>query len=1349
MRRQRKKEGMKKAASYFEIFLLIGAVFAFSFLLAEPVEAEISAVTPAQTNVCCEKTTYGAWCQNSFASNCDTSNGLRLTPTSCDGTSFCKQGCCYDSNEGICSENTPQLVCQQNKGTWADSASCEIPQCNLGCCVLDNQAAFVTLVRCKKLSAFYGLKTDFRSNIRSEEACIGIAQSQDRGACVYEEDFTKTCKLITKSECNAMKGKKTGNSTTAAGNVTFHKDFLCTAEELGTNCAMTKETACVEGKDEVYFKDSCGNAANIYDSGKANEPSYWRKIIAKEDSCGAGSSLGSSGSSSCGNCDYFGGSYCRNYDKSKDTKKPTYGNFVCRDLNCKKTQDGNNYRHGESWCIYDDGHGTGADPAGSRYWKHVCVGGEELVEPCADARQEVCIQDKITTDKGDFQQAACRVNRWQDCTGQKEKDDCLNEDKRDCQWIENIIGQDNFGAENASQQATAAESKEEKEVKKLKKHSVCLPDVPPGLNFWTAGDSQGICAKGNSVCEVGYEKKLIGKKKCVTNCECLESSWTADRQKVCSALGDCSASKKTCAGGKCEVKKGVGEFLKSGKFVSGTVSRIIVPIVGFASWLGISGMASGAGVLPAGTTQVSKPAGSASGVTSSYSAVQAATSILPAVIPVLTNSLPTGIGGGAGNLKVLNKFPLKGDLLDSAGKVVVPKGQLINQMIDETGWYNGKQVLDSQGMINAGKNGLLDAPAAATGAGATTQQPGWMAKMLGVTEGGGLMDGLITGAQWGAVAFALGYFGGGLLGFNKNNQMALGAAMGLGAFTWQFLSTYNFKGSELAFLGQGAAPFFIGLGVAAVVFVMMYKKTSTDTISFECKPYEPPTRGEFCEACNQDKFRPCSEYRCKSLGQACQLLNAGTGDEKCAWVNPNDVSTSTISPWTDALLKGHSYKDVKTRPPGTGMRVVRDSASDGCVKAFTPLSFGINTNEPTQCKIDYNSTINVRDVKKAYDEMGYYFGESNLYAYNHTQTLRLPGPAALAAQNISPEISNDGAYTMFVRCTDANGNINEDEFAIKFCVEKGPDTTPPKIEGTSIPSGMPVAFNTNDTFLEVYVNEPSTCKWNKIDTGYDLMENEMSCSENVWEINTNMLYKCTTTLNGLENRKDNQFYFRCKDQPYLEGTDKANDRNKNSESYSFVIKGSQPLNIKANSIKPNGTVQGFAEVISVNLELETENGYNKGDALCYYSNSNLESDFIKMFETGTNKHKQSQQLAPGTYVYYFKCIDLGGNADYNSTRFTIEVDRNAPQIVRIYNEGSNLKVETNEKSTCYYSTAVNQKCNFEIGEGKQMLYQNATAHYTEWKADTNMYIKCVDSSGNQPNPLDCSIIARPYNSKKA
>ena len=293
-----------------------------------------SAVLPTGgVSYCCEKTTTGAWCQNAPAEKCDAD--FRKVPTSCEATSYCKLGCCYDSQEGTCMENTPQKVCEDNNGIWGDNAKCEIPQCDLGCCLIGDQAAFVTQTRCKRLSSLYGLEIDFRTSIQNEVQCIASATSDVKGACVFEKEFEKTCLFTTKRDCLDMKAK---NST----NAEFHEGFLCSAEELGTICGPSEKTKCVEGKDEVYFVDTCGNPANIYDSSKIKSKEYWSKIYGKEESCNPSSS--NANSKNCGNCDYFLGSTCKDYKQTGDKIKPNKGNYIWCDLGCEF--DGKTYQHG-------------------------------------------------------------------------------------------------------------------------------------------------------------------------------------------------------------------------------------------------------------------------------------------------------------------------------------------------------------------------------------------------------------------------------------------------------------------------------------------------------------------------------------------------------------------------------------------------------------------------------------------------------------------------------------------------------------------------------------------------------------------------------------------------------------------------------------------------------------------------------------------------------------------------------------------------------------------------------------------------------------------------------------------
>ncbi len=456
----------------------------------------------AQENtVCCEQTNSGAFCQNVPTEEC--MPGSNQVPTSCDATSFCKSGTCYDSTEGTCLDNTPQIVCNQNGGIWSEESP---PQCGLGCCILGDQAAFVTLVRCKRLSGFLGLQTNYNPTITSETACIAAVQGQDKGACVFEQDFERNCKFTTRSECDAI---GTGNQNP----VEFYKDKLCSAEELGTICGQTTETTCVPGKDEVYFKDSCGNAGNIYDASKINDQEYWTNVKSKDESCGFGQ--GNAGSNSCGNCNYLQGSICR--DEKIAGGNPTYGDFICADLNCVDEQ-GNDRLHGESWCKSDPKGGDGQDKVGSRSYRFLCNNGEVVSEPCADFRAEECVEDEIETSNGPFSQAACRVNRWQDCIAQTEEKDCVNTDRRDCFWD----NQASFGNKT--------------------KKGVCLPKTSPGLNFWDAEASQQICGLASRKCVVVLEKGLFGGEECKENCDCLTNKWVDQQNLVCTALGDCGNS---------------------------------------------------------------------------------------------------------------------------------------------------------------------------------------------------------------------------------------------------------------------------------------------------------------------------------------------------------------------------------------------------------------------------------------------------------------------------------------------------------------------------------------------------------------------------------------------------------------------------------------------------------------------------------------------------------------------------------------------------------------------------------------------------------------------------------------
>lgn len=453
----------------------------------------LAQTTPIEATVCCEKTLSGNYCQDVPVEEC--SPDSRQVPTACESTSFCKPGFCFDSVEGTCLDNTPQLVCNNEDGIWSET---QPPQCDLGCCVLGDQAAFVSQTRCKRLSSFLGLETNYRTGLTDEVSCILSVQNQEKGACVFESEFERTCRFTTRADCQGE----------------FHVGKLCSAEELGTNCGPTRETICVPGKDEVYFIDTCGNPANIYDASKINNKAYWSDVLDKSEACNPNSE--NANSQTCGNCNYLLGSFCR--EANSQTANPTYGSFICADLNCENTQNGQSYKHGESWCVYNDAGSvdSGKNSVGSRFYRHICINGEEVLEQCDDLRQKECTEDTITTPLGTFSQAACTVNRWQDCTSQTNKIDCENTDRRDCLWQQKPY----FSLGNVTGAA-------------------CIPKNPPGLMFWQGEETKSICSQANTACVVTFEEGLFGGKECVKNCHCLEQGWENQRAELCTAIGDC------------------------------------------------------------------------------------------------------------------------------------------------------------------------------------------------------------------------------------------------------------------------------------------------------------------------------------------------------------------------------------------------------------------------------------------------------------------------------------------------------------------------------------------------------------------------------------------------------------------------------------------------------------------------------------------------------------------------------------------------------------------------------------------------------------------------------------------
>jgi hypothetical protein len=691
------------------------------------------------------------------------------------------------------------------------------------------------------------------------------------------------------------------------------------------------------------------------------------------------------------------------------------------------------------------------------------------------------------------------------------------------------------------------------------------------------------------------------------------------------------------------------------------------------------------------------------------------------------------VRGNKNTYWVLDVDDFRTGYLDSNGEFIKTGDQLplssSSTPVDVTSSAGGENQLPEK---PGGENQLPEKPG---GENQLPEKPGIVDRIYGIQDSGSFVDVIGSSFAWAITVYGIVKMVTGLFGMDDEKADALSQAAAAGTLVGR--GVYGFMGEgATGWLGMDAVAWgwTSGIIVAAVVFVVLYKKETTKKVDFECPVWDAPVGGNDCEKCNDQGILPCSEYQCRSLGQACQLINAEEGgiNKKCVWVNRNDVEFPIIKPWEDALLNGYRYApDDAISPPDRGVKIINENSGDGCAEAFTPLTFGITTDEPASCKIDYAR-------KENFEAMSYPFGGSSLFKYEHNQTLSLPGADNLASENLS--IENDGEFEMYVRCSDVNGNVNTANFVFKYCVQKGPDTTPPLIVTTSLLNNMPVAYDQSSVDLEVYVNEPATCKWSHLDQTYEEMEEIMSCSTSILEMNAQMLYKCSTTLTDLKNRQDNNFYFRCKDKPFAE----ENDRNANKESYKFNLIGTEPLVI--DSVGPSETIKDSTLTVKVELTAKTSFGYDEGKSTCYYSQTGEDNDYIMfLYENSDNinhEHLQELWLPEGIHEYYIKCIDLGGNSDVEKTSFIVESDSTSPIIVRAYHEDKYLKLITNEDAECVYDII---DCSYLFADGIKMSDIDKTDHYTEWSTENNFYIKCIDNYGNQPTPSNtCSMVVRPF-----
>lgn len=1257
----------------------------------------------------CVELRDGSVCQQMPRYACEEACKSGCVEKSRDEVPECKLGTCIDEEEGICTPRTPISTCEEMGGNFDERELEDIEGCQKRCCYIGNQAKFITKKQCEVLAEDY--QTDFRfdEEIASEFSCLLAIVEEAEGACVIKKEAGSeepSCRRTNLEYCGSLGGE-------------FHEKMLCSHPDLETGCEKQKSISCFSDLEEVYWIDSCENRENIFQS---SESESWNNgfILAKNESC----AMGSPGDwlknqRSCGNCNRLRGSLCGNVTSEKKLIGAPEGDVICKDLACEV--NGTRRENGETWCVYQNAIGTSLEvpligglgyfggrhidgmhsmsAPGGRHFRQSCIEGEVVTEPCADYRNEICIESRsnLTSDGSkSFSIAACRGNKWSECLQYNANGGGpLSELLSKLQPIIDIYppagkalqGPLNNAKVNAINLMFKCEKNPDCYINSVSvgenyKFPLCLPKYPPGFYQQdTEGEDQTICGFGNQNCvsvwvfeSIPFTFGLAAEWKCKAGCECVEGSppgsakgsWdeiypskklAQQSQDICVSLGDC---------GKKANYRGQGGILDSGyKF----------------KILDYEGMPK------------EDPDGKAKDVSK----------------PKL--------------LRVDDSKPIHGKYVDSdyeglfgevewgegegEGGGIGPKGPTFkpadpSMALLAIGGVTGATALGVSLAANAGWLGTFTTTTATAlgpslaafsnffmgasiGAAITSLLVGLSPVGQGVGVGGSIAYGVAGGVAGGMIGAAYGA-----------NIPLIGGLFSSGA------AAGGAAGGAPAWMGPAGITVLIIVIIDIITqWIMGVGSIRTVEAKFECGLWQPPVgTKEICESCGKQGL-PCSKYACETLGKDCTFVMesegfGGNGTNACIYDPKNDVNGPIIvNVSTETITKGFKYYNEELGKASSSFKIRKSGSDDGCVNQLESFGFGFEINEPGECRYAY-------EPERGFENMTQFGGRvmSRLHYDSFSMT------------EVPFEGKEEKEITMYIQCKDYSsgeegGNIGE-ENKIGFCIDPI-DITPPVVISENENNFIRATENSRVVRVE-FNEEVSEARLGTTNGAYESLEYKMSCKGRVCSAEVPM------------NVGDNNFFVKAKD---LQG-------NLNEEGHLIKYVRSES-ELEIDSISPGNVTIETGEIFNlIEIEITTGGGVD-GKAECSFTVNNGQKTPFK--ETGGISHKQKlDRVSSGNYKLDFYCVDVAGNEASDSSLIKIVRDSIYPEITRVYDEGGTLVVITKEDATCSYKK---DNCGFDVDEGILMGGEQKE-HRTGLDYGTRYFIKCKDKNGNEPS--DCNLI---------
>lgn len=1205
------KYKLLKTKAIFEMLLVISLMFIIS-LSSKEVKAE--------EKVCCSETTDGNYCQYTNSNNCK--EGTQNFPGTCENFANCKPGCCDltntqgDYQSRTCYSGVSQGICQKQNGNWLSDTNCNNQQCVKGCCVIGSQTSYTTAAGCSQLTSNYpSLTMDFRKDVISELDCTAIAINMKQGCCVKNnEDGTKNCKSGVGTEC--------------IDSGEFYADIFCSdlPQEKCGQCKKHDYFSCVEGTEDVYWFDSCGN----------------REEIVKENDVNDFNRLGIDAFN--GNCDYAKGTICGSIVKNEKEQ------IGCMDVNCKEgiyddiynNDDGNGKKriNGESWCQYEGQFAPSITLPGSRSFKHYCFNGKEIAEECKDFREEVCFDSTVQINENQYASAACVSLKTKECGTCKTKNCCESQNKN-CLWIK--------------QEPQGIQKLVEDAQKKLKgKGSVtsynnnqeigtCIPLVPQGQKFWNniqegettqssecdfADRTEGTDPKA----PIAYWKKHAGTIftdwdvdwECMGNCQVYGEDYIKGSNTQCGSYGDCGAKYNLAGKWSNKIENFKRECYPEDKLIEGEdgydLSKTRKDV--------LSGI---------------KDEGAFEGRDKYYKDYTNCKSDVPN-----QNNFEEyfNINKNRLNIGVIN--------LDKEFNSGISANTIVG--------------LATYGAFAIFAFVVSFASFAAAGAGT-----------IAASALFGLTFGLAGGAS--AAGAAGGVFVGSVTGVGSSSAASSATAATAAANVW------NPVGWAIAII---AALIVIGSLVLGLLGESYNAQITTDCNTWQppsggefcnlCHEKGINYYGNEVDFTAEGKHE-CTEYLCRSLGTGCELSITSEGN-KC--LNLCDASESTkpalIAPGKELKnkLKGmcrtteedeSEQKDcdiVPLQAQPSGALEIKDpikANSDINITIQTCQDVNCNSQMYADCRWDKKPVQNFDEATGIFLEIG--------NAYQHTLQLKA-----------NTDILPGQEYTYYVQCRTRCGQPpgTNPFYQIKFKTAKSPDITAPGLIQPLPESPIYLsyeAWNNSNTravpIILTFNDRIKECGYSNTNVAFKDMINKIQCPAP----STGHSQTCNIPFMKLKEGENN-FYIKC--------IDKAGNFNIDSLPNNEGIKLIGTLPLKIDSLKCISDDGESCDPIYQNtfkLQVNTIGGID-GTAKCGFGTGRVDVEFLE-----TNSGISTQQIGPldrGIATKNIYCIDKAGNWNQTSITYNLVKDETAPIITKIYKENDNLVLNTDEGAICKYLT---------------------------------------------------------------